>query len=205
MGEQQFRHLRCCEAPAYTPELFKGGAWHSMAANAVIRDYHSTAVLLPSGKVLTGGGESRNYGPWPDCTNQTGRVPTVAVADYQVFLPPYLNCGASQPTILGQNTTLPNNFWVWPYGSPQNVTHSTLPLGVSIAKVTLMRVGSVTHHADINQRCVELPFTVPATPPSTVRVAVPTKASYLLPRGFYMLFLVTSQGMPSKAAFVQIQ
>lgn len=204
-GEQQFRHLLCCEAPAYHPELFKGTAWQTMAANTIIRDYHSTAVLLPSGRVLTGGGESRNYLFWGNCTNQTGRVPTIGVADYQVFLPPYLNCGATQPTILGQNTVPPTNYWTWPYGTQWNITHSALPIGVSVSKVVLTRVASVTHHADINQRCVELPFIVPPTPLSTVRVAVPTKASYLLPRGFYMVFLVTNQGAPSKAAFVQIQ
>jgi hypothetical protein len=72
-----------------------------------------------------------------------------------------------------------------------------------------MRAGSVTHHCDPNQRCVELAFTLavdvdPPTGFSACTVAAPSKASYLLPRGYYMLFLVTNQGTPSQAAWVLI-
>lgn len=201
-GEQYWRHLRCSQVPALVPELFKGGMWRAMAPGTIIRDYHSTALLLRSGAVLTGGGASRFFGP----VTCPATPPIVhAVADYQIWSPPNLNCGYQRPAILFQNTTLPNNYWTWQYGAVQTVAHSALPLGVSIAKAVLLRVGAVTHHADTNQRCVELPLTVPSDPPTSVQVAVPTKASYLLPRGFYMLFLLTNQGTPSHAAFVRIQ
>jgi len=36
-------------------------------------------------------------------------------------------------------------------------------------------------------------------------VAVPTKASYLLPRGYYLVFLLSNQGAVSEGKWVKIQ
>jgi hypothetical protein len=204
-GEQQFTGFGCSEVPALVPELLVAGQWQAKLASTIIRDYHSTALLLPSGKVFTAGGESRHYGPWPNCANRTGRAATVFPADFQIFVPPAINCGNVRPSIVvAAGATL-----AWSYGSQQSVGYVTLPFGVSVAKVVLMRPGSVTHHCDPNQRCVELTFNLlpdvdPPTGFSALTVAVPTKASYLLPRGYYMLFLVTNQGTPSEAAWVLV-
>jgi hypothetical protein len=73
-----------------------------------------------------------------------------------------------------------------------------------------MRPGSLTHHADMDQRYISLPITddgdqsqvifrVPDGPPL---VGVPRLAA---PLGFYMIFLVTDGGIPSVAKFVQFQ
>lgn len=204
-GEQQYGSFGCSEVPALLPEILVAGQWQTKLGGTIIRDYHSTALLLPNAKVLTAGGESRHYAPWPNCNNKTGRVPTVAPADFQVFVPPYINCGNVRPSInVAAGATLS-----WSYGTQNPVGYVTLPFGISIAKVVLMRAGSVTHHCDPNQRCVELAFTLapdvdPPTGFSACTVAVPSKASYLLPRGYYMLFLVTNQGTPSQAAWVLV-
>jgi hypothetical protein len=73
--------------------------------------------------------------------------------------------------------------------------------------VVLMRPGSLTHHADMDQRYIELPFvdgsvdsvtfTAPIGPPGTVGSG-PTA-----PLGYYMMFLVTDTGIPSVAQFVR--
>src|SRR5262249_15608211 len=46
------------DQPVHTPELWDPttGIWTKMADEAVDRCYHSTAVLLPDGRVLSGGG-----------------------------------------------------------------------------------------------------------------------------------------------------
>jgi hypothetical protein len=204
-GEQQFQLFGCSEIPALVPEIFEASQWSAMAAGTIIRDYHSCALTLPNGKVFNSGGESRHYTPWPNCANRTGRAPTVFPADYQVFVPPYIACGGTRPAI----QSAAGSTMTWSYGSQTSFIVAALPLGISINKVVLMRPGSVTHHADPNQRCVELQFTVlPDTdPPSgfhAVQVTVPTLASYLLPRGDYMLFAVSNQGVPSVAAWVRV-
>jgi hypothetical protein len=99
--------------------------------------------------------------------------------------------------------------------SQQADVYYTMPGGVDamIEKVVLIRPGAVTHHADTNQRCVELNFTRMVneqTQQTFVRVNIPSKESGLLPRGIYMLFLVDSQnvvtqGVPSVAAWAQVK
>lgn len=90
----------------------------------------------------------------------------------------------------------------WDHGRTYIIQHDFLPFGLHIVKVVLIRAGSVTHHSDSNQRCVELAFLVrantdPVAKPGyvpTLQVTVPTLASGLRPRGHYMLFLVTDAG-----------
>jgi hypothetical protein len=161
-------------------------------------------LLLPPATVLTAGGESRYYAPSGTC-GLPNSAPGPTVVDYQVFEPPYLHCGFTRPVIAGWEAA--GSARVWTYGTQPVVTHNPLPFGVTVGKVVLLRAGAVTHHADTNQRCVELPFTVLANtdPPTQVRVAVPTKASYLLPRGYYLVFLLSNQGAVSEGKWVKIQ
>ena len=175
-----------------------------MLAGTIIRDYHSTGLAMSDGMVFTGGGESRRFGT-RNCVNPP-TTETVSPADYQLFAPPYIACGYVRPN-MGQ---LHGTHWTWDYGSTRSISYDALPFGITISKVTLLRAGAVTHHADPNQRCVELAFTIlpdtdPPSPTRGLEVTVPTKASYLLPRGFYLVHLVTNQGTPSKAAWVKIQ
>jgi len=74
------------------------------------------------------------------------------------------------------------------------------PQGSAIAKVALVRLGAATHSADQGQRYVPLAFT-----PSTVGVTpkVPAAAA-VAPPGYYMLFLVDAQGVPSVAKTVRV-
>lgn len=165
-------------------------AFRTLASAATNRGYHSTAVLLPSGKVLTAGGENRLH-------------------DYEVFRPHYLTNGTVRPVIRNPPQTL-----AMQYGKTYSLGYQPLPDGVRIAKVVLMAPGSVTHHGDFHQRYVELAapsfhiaqiggnprvtFTAPAT-------------SKHAPRGYYMLFLVTNaqgtanKGTPSEATWVHLQ
>ena len=54
------------------------------------------------------------------------------------------------------------------------------------------------------------PFVIPDTDPPTpgyqptIQVTIPTTASGLLPRGYYMLYLLTNQDVPSVATWVKV-
>jgi hypothetical protein len=102
-----------------------------MAAQTAPRIYHSTAVLLPDGRVLSAG---ESHGSLA----QTG----------EIFSPPYLFQGA-RPTISSAPGTLS-------YG--QGFTVST-PDAASISRVALVKAGSVTHSNNFDQRYVDCTFT----------------------------------------------
>jgi len=149
--------------------------WTTLPAEQIERMYHSTALLLPDGRVLVaGGGGSGNE---------------INEANAEVYSPPYLFKGA-RPTI----TSAPS---VVSYGSAFAVA---TPDAASISSVALIRLGSVTHGFNQEQRYVPLSFTAGA---GSLAVTAPASGN-LAPPGYYMLFLVNSTGVPSVASFVRL-
>jgi galactose oxidase len=115
-----------------TPELYDpvSATWTQMAAQAAPRMYHSTALLLPDGRVLSAG---QSHGS----LQNTG----------EIFSPPYLFAGA-RPTI----TSAPAST-----GYNQRFTITT-PDFASIGRVALVKASSVTHSNNFDQRYVDLTY-----------------------------------------------
>jgi len=143
--------------------------WTQLASMGAYRGYHSVAVLLPDGRILSAGGRG--------------------VKTMQVFSPPYLFKGA-RPVIASAPDVLS-------YG--QGFMIST-DQAASIAQVTLVRLASVTHSFDENQRFLRMSFQAGS---GSLAVTAPAHAN-LAPPGHYMMFLVNSQGVPSMAKIVRI-
>ena len=150
--------------------------WTTMASMHTPREYHSTALLLPDGRVLQSGMGA-----------DFGNVPNETSAEF--FSPPYLFKGA-RPTV----TQTPQQI---PYGSTFTVT---TPDAASIGKVVLIRMGAVTHAFDQNTRYVPLSFQQVS---GALTVTAPADG-YAAPPGYYMLFLVNNNGVPAVAPFVQL-
>lgn len=126
-----------------------GSAWRGLASQVRNRGYHSTAVLLPDGRVLSAGA--------------TG--PQAGQESLEIFSPPYLFRGP-RPAI----TSLPGDAT---YGA--RIAIGTLDV---VARVVLMRPCATTHTNDMDQRHVELAWTasakgVHATAPPSANVAPP--------------------------------
>ena len=149
--------------------------WTTLASAAVPRLYHSTALLLPDGRVLSAGGG-----------NDSGAVDETTA---QIFSPPYLFKGV-RPTIAQVVDAIQ-------YGGKFAIDTADAP---SIAGVALMRPGAVTHGFDEDQRYIPLSFSINS---GVVNATAPANAN-LAPPGYYMLFIVNANGVPSTAAFVRL-
>ncbi len=173
--------------------------------NGVPRSYHSVALLLPDARVLVGGGglpaaggelvngtickDVESTKNTPDCL-QFGHK------DVEIFSPPYLfnadGSAATQPVIAS---------------APDNVTYGqTFDVGTSsalaIGSVSLIRLPSVTHGFNFDQRRVVLSHV--ATSSTNLRVTIPTNSN-VCPPGPYMLFILNSNGVPSQAKILRVQ
>jgi hypothetical protein len=172
----------------YAAELWNPatGQWKTLAAQQVTRQYHSTALLLPDGRVLSSGG-----GICGVC-DQVGYLAKNA----EVFTPPYLykqdgsGALAPRPSVTSAPATIG-------YGAAVSIG---TPDAASIRKVGLLRLGAVTHSVDMDQRYVPLAFTVGA---STLTTTGPANAN-IAPPGPYMLVVVDAAGVPSVAKMVTV-
>ncbi|GLW34514.1 galactose oxidase early set domain-containing protein [Actinoplanes regularis] len=159
------------EASMYDPatNTFTPG----LATDPVPRTYHSSAFLLPDGRVMA-----------------VGDNPGNGTFDMRmsVYSPPYLFKGA-RPHITGISDTQ------WAYGSQH-----TINVDAPILKAELIRPAAVTHSSDPNQRFVDLPMTVNG---NTIGLNL-TSNPNLAPPGWYMLFVVGTNGVPSVAKWVHV-
>ncbi|MFE6591458.1 galactose oxidase-like domain-containing protein [Streptomyces sp. NPDC057781] len=144
-----------------------------VAVDPEARGYHSSAFLLPDGRVMTTGDNPGN-GSWNH--------------DVSIYTPPYLLRG-ERPAITSVIDT------EWNYGDTQRIT-----VDRPIAKAELIRPAAVTHSSDPNQRFVDLPLSVDG---DNVDLNV-TSNPNLAPPGWYMLFAVDANGVPSVAKWVHL-
>ena len=166
---------------AYHNELWDPatGQWSRGAASLKPRLYHSAALLLPDGTVLTGGGGA----PGP-----------VFKLNSEIYYPPYLfkKDGSGQPAERPAITT-----------APERVTWQQafqLTVSTAVSRATLVRFGSATHNFNADQRFIELSFNQTGT---AVTATAPQDAN-LAPPGHYLLFVFDSAGVPSIAKVVQV-
>jgi hypothetical protein len=118
--------------PVFSSELFDpvSETWTTVAAQRASRMYHSTALLLPDGRVLSAG-------------QTNGTLQKTA----EVYSPPYLFHGrrpkiGSAPSILD-------------YGARFAISTRD---AADVSRVALIRPGSVTHSVSFDQRYLRIPF-----------------------------------------------
>jgi hypothetical protein len=155
----------------YAGELWNPVAetWTTVASFTQYRGYHSFTLLLPDGRVLSGGGD--------------------ASMSAEVYSPGYLFKGARPVITLAPSTvTYGQRFFVKTADAAQ------------ISRVSLLRLSSVTHAFNMEQRINRLAFSVAA---GGLDVAGPTNSN-LSPPGHYMLFILNGSGVPSVAKIVRV-
>ena len=184
--------------PVYPTELYDPGSnppttmtRATLAPSPTPRMYHSSALLLPDGRVLSMGGQ--------------GGDPVVNQQNGDFFYPPYLfddadNLISDSQRPAAQAAVSPSLVGT---GATFTVTGVTPGTGASnIVKASLIRPASVTHANNFDQRYLPLVFNWNASTNECI-VTSPSFAEEA-PPGYYMLFFVNDQGHPSKAKFLRI-
>ncbi len=152
---------------------------------------HDQALLLPSGKVVTIG--------------HTKKI--------EVFSPPYLYTAFGFPASQPEITSWPDAYTDQPVLHGHTFEIET-PQASDIGGVVIVRPMAVTHQTDTEQRVIPLSFT--RSGENTLRVLAPDGRVYpygsspththtLAPRGFYMLFVLNNNGVPSAAKFIRLR
>jgi hypothetical protein len=176
-GEHASDLLECHLYDPHTNKLTK------LASPTVGRDYHSEALLLPDGRIITLGGN-------PLFADKADTAPARFEQRIEIFSPPYLYRG-SRPRIAG---------------GPRQVAHRQTavyhtPNADAIASARLLRPSAVTHVTDVQQRSIGLKFVKRA---GGVKVTIPASRG-LVPPGWYMLFVADRHGTPSDAYWIRVR
>jgi hypothetical protein len=154
-----------------------------MADELIGRTYHSGSLLLRDGRILVFGGDPL-YG---DTANT---APGNFEQSMEIYTPPQyfrsekpvLNGVDSQKAIRGQELTF------------------TTPDGSNIKTARLIPPSSSTHVTNLEQRSVEA---IVKVSDGNVTIKLPNNKN-IMPNGWYMLFVVNSDGVPGRAKMIEI-
>jgi hypothetical protein len=165
-------------ADLYDPST---STFSSAGANKYARLYHSVALLLPDATVwIAGSNPSRG-------TYQS---------HMEIYQPAYLfTRDGNNNVVPSTRPTIANAPGTIAWGGSFTVT---TPDAANISQAVLVRPGASTHAFDMDQRLVGMSFTAGS---GTLRITAPPNGN-IAPPGYYMLFLINNQGVPSVASFV---
>jgi hypothetical protein len=149
--------------------------WTLGAKSRVPRLYHSTAILMPDGRVITAG---------------SNPAPKADELRIEVYSPPYLFKGPRPQLTLGRNRVR--------YGGSMR---ATVPGAADLREINMLRPGATTHAFNCEQRLLGLDFEV--TAPDRVTLTFPRRRN-IAPPGWYMVFAISADGVPSVGQFVRL-
>ena len=155
--------------------------WTIVDSLSVPRNYHSTALLLKDGRVLSAGG-----GACGGCSANH--------QDGQIYSPPYLFESDGSPAARPTLTVT---------GTPQVSAGESLMVtaGAGATSFSIVRLSGTTHHLNTDQRF--LPLTSLDNGDGTFTLSFPGNPNVLIP-GNYWLFALDPDGTPSLGETVQV-
>ncbi|RYZ52496.1 MAG: DUF1929 domain-containing protein [Proteobacteria bacterium] len=150
------------------------GKWTEADHIAIPRLYHSTAVLLADGRILSmGGGLGAGFNTHKN---------------FQIYSPPYLFRGP-RPSLSAKDELS--------YGESFTVDTAD---AADIGKVHMIKLSSDTHSFNSSQHIVPLTFTRTS---KGLKAEVPREPAYA-PPGYYFLFVVNRAGVPSLGKTIKL-
>ena len=149
--------------------------WTLGARSRVPRLYHSTSVLTPDGRVVTAG---------------SNPAPKADELRIEVYSPPYLFKGPRPELTLSRNRAR--------YGARMR---ATVPGAADLREINLLRPCATTHAFNCEQRLLGLEYAVTAE--DRVTLTFPRRRN-IAPPGWYMVFAISAEGVPSVGRFVRL-
>jgi galactose oxidase len=150
------------------------------------RTYHSTAILLPDGRVFVGGGGQCGTGCLQNHLNA------------EILTPPYLlnadSSLATRPVITAASTNAT-------LGGTIAATTSG-----AVSSFVLMRLSATTHTVNNDQRRIPLSIAATSTKGTSYAytLTMPSSDPGVVLPGYYMLFALNGNGVPSVSTTIQI-
>ena len=170
----------------YTPEIWNPATGRFTALNPMNADrqYHSVALLLADGRVLSAGG------------GICGRCYDIGYEERNgaVYSPPYLFAADASPARRPTIAEVPAEAG---YGARLTLA---VDAETEIVKAHLIKLGSATHSTNQDQRLVPLAF---GRRGASLELDMP-RSRDVAPPGHYLLFVVDATGVPSEGAFVKL-
>ena len=166
----------------FTPEIWNPttGQWRGVADLTVPRNYHSLAMLLPDGRVWSGGGGLSGD-------------PLTDHQDAQVFTPPQLFNADGTFAVRPLITAAPDRI------SPASVFTVNASNGVQYFSAISM--SAQTHSVSTGLRHVRFTHTNPSA--GVYAVTAPSSINVLTP-GYWMMFAVDANGVWSVSRIIQV-
>jgi YVTN family beta-propeller protein len=158
-------------------------SWTLGAAAAQIRVYHSAAILLPNGTLLSTGGGA----PGP-----------VNNLNAEVYYPPYLFRAEGNAAVLAPRPLMTA---ISALSFEQGDTvEMEMADGAEVSKVVLIGTSSVTHSFNTSQRYESLEF---VQNDSRIVAALPESGN-VAPHGYYQLLVLSAAGVPSPGTIIAL-
>ncbi|KAJ3115953.1 hypothetical protein HK100_001196 [Physocladia obscura] len=203
-------------APVFTTDLYHpdNNTWSSLELSTVARMYHSGAILLKDGSVITTGNEMANYldfwgtptaeGPLDAFADSTKgfnsacypvvEVPCTSPWEQRIeqYTPAYLTSGNPRPIVkaFASGTVLTYN---------STVAVQLDSTGASVKQISLIRYTTTTHSTNTDQRLI-IPILLYVN--TTVAIFRIPPNSSVAPPGNWHVFGVSGDGVPSIAQTV---
>ena len=194
-GDAQYAGSPVFETSLYDPEAAPGKKWSTVAKSSVPRLYHSGAILMPDGYVVTTGSEMSNYIDFVEPnTNMNcypkGRSVCSNPYEYRIerYTPYYLTTNQERPNIAE---------------APLGLTYNSsfiIKVSPKVTKVTFIRFSTTTHSTNTDQRMIELDII--GRNADSLALRAPENGA-LAPPGNWMLF-VLADGVPSVAKVIKL-
>jgi YVTN family beta-propeller protein len=166
----------------FTPEIWNPttGQWRGVADLTVPRNYHSLAMLLPDGRVWSGGGGLSGD-------------PLTDHQDAQVFTPPQLFKADGTPAVRPQIIAAPDRI------GPGTVFTVNASSGVQY--FSCISMSALTHSVSTGLRYARFTHTSPSA--GVYAVTAPSSINVLTP-GYWMMFAVDANGVWSASRIIQV-
>ena len=165
----------------FTPEIYdpKKNEWKEMQQSLIRRNYHSSTLLLPDGRILVSGGDVWNA---------------------EIYYPPYLfTVDWEGKTILAKRPKIVN---LSKNIEKREKINLKIDNSKEITHINMISAGSSTHSQPVESKFLSLSFE--KFDDKTISFSIPEDKN-IIQNGAYLIFAINASGTPSEGKMIILQ